>query len=94
MKGSGIYTKVSEIKDALGLTEQDAQRMEEVIRKYPMSVTDYYLSLIDPSDPKDPIRKCASPPWRNPANRECLTPAEKRIIQLPWGFSTNIRPLR
>ena len=61
MKGSGIYTKVSEIKDALGLTEQDAQRMEEVIRKYPMSVTDYYLSLIDPSDPKDPIRKMCIP---------------------------------
>lgn len=61
MKGSGIYTKVSEIRDALKLTDQDAQRMEQIIQKYPMSVTDYYLSLIDPDDSGDPIRKMCIP---------------------------------
>lgn len=81
MKGSGIYTKVSEIRDALKLTDQDAQRMEQIIQKYPMSVTDYYLSLIDPDDPGTPYGRCAFPLWRRAVTRVCSIPAGRRTIR-------------
>ena len=41
-------------------TEQKIQ-LKPVIFRYPLSVTPYYLSLINPDDPNDPIRKQAIP---------------------------------
>lgn len=40
---------------ALGFPDSDIPRYEAVIRQYPMRITPYYLSLIDPKDPRDPI---------------------------------------
>jgi lysine 2,3-aminomutase len=42
------------------LTEQKAE-LKLVTLKYPLSITPYYLSLIDPDDPDDPIGKQAIP---------------------------------
>lgn len=47
--------------DALGLTNQERNEVGEVIKKYPMSIPDHYLSLIDKKDPHDPIRKMCLP---------------------------------
>lgn len=55
------YISVSEIKGYLGLSEEEAAQMQRIADLYPLAVTDYYLSLVDPSDPKDPIRKMCIP---------------------------------
>lgn len=56
-----IYTKASEIKDYLGLTEEEEKQMQVILERFPMSVPDYYLSLIDKNDPADPIRRMCIP---------------------------------
>lgn len=56
-----IYTKASEIKDYLGLTEGEEKQMQVILERFPMSVPDYYLSLIDKNDPADPIRRMCIP---------------------------------
>lgn len=61
MRQSRIYTKVSEIREILGLSLEESKQMEKITERYPMAVTDYYLSLIDPSDPGDPIRRMCIP---------------------------------
>ena len=38
-----IYTQVDEIQDAIGMSDEDAERMKEIVAEYPMAVTDYYL---------------------------------------------------
>jgi lysine 2,3-aminomutase len=43
------------------LTPAQAAELEPVAARYEMLVSDYYLSLIDPDDPDDPIRKQALP---------------------------------
>ncbi len=45
----------------LPLSADEIIRIDEVIKRYPMSISRYYLSLIDPKDPNDPIRKMAVP---------------------------------
>jgi len=43
------------------LCPEERRKLERVTEHHPMSVTPYYLSLIDWSDPADPIRKMAIP---------------------------------
>ena len=41
--------------------------MEVILERFPMSVPQYYLSLIDRDDPADPIRRmCSRPPLPKP----------------------------
>lgn len=54
-------TTVDELARYLPLTEEERKRIATVIDWYPMSITRYYLSLIDPNDLDDPIRKMAVP---------------------------------
>lgn len=54
-------TTVSELARYLPLSEEEQQRIAAVIAVYPMSISRYYLSLINPNDPEDPIRKMAVP---------------------------------
>ncbi len=52
-------TTLEELKKYLKLTkEEDDPR---ILQEYRMAITPYYLSLIDPNDPYDPIRKQAIP---------------------------------
>ena len=47
---------------ARGLVSRaDAPALSAVVERYQMLVSDYYLGLIDPDDPDDPIRKQALP---------------------------------
>ena len=55
------YTEASEVAPFLGLTGEETQQLEKISSKYPMLVTDYYLSLIDREEPEDPIRKMCIP---------------------------------
>ncbi|MEO0289834.1 MAG: KamA family radical SAM protein [candidate division WOR-3 bacterium] len=43
------------------LTEKEKRDIRLVARKYTILISPYYLSLIDPEDPNDPIRKQAIP---------------------------------
>lgn len=55
------YNKASDISRLLNLTEDEQQRLDMILERYPMSVTEYYLSLIDFKDIDDPIRKMCIP---------------------------------
>ena len=56
-----MYTNVSQIKDFLHLSPSEVSDIERVIAAYPMKISDYYLKLIDPANPNDPIRKMCVP---------------------------------
>ncbi|MBE6990657.1 MAG: KamA family radical SAM protein [Ruminococcaceae bacterium] len=46
---------------ALGLPETEIPRYERILALYPMQITPYYLSLVDPADPADPIARMCIP---------------------------------
>lgn len=52
---------IEELQEYTKLSAKEKERLQKVIDKHPMSVTRYYLSLIDWSNPNDPIRKMAIP---------------------------------
>ena len=54
-------TTVSELEEFLPLSEDERKSLEEVATRHPMNIPRYYLELIDPNDPYDPIRKLAVP---------------------------------
>ena len=54
-------TTIDELARYIPLTAEEQARLKLVTIKYPLSITPYYLSLIDPDDPDDPIRKQAVP---------------------------------
>jgi lysine 2,3-aminomutase len=54
-------TTVEELARYLPLSSKEQAEIKLVISKYPFSVTPYYLSLIHPEDPKDPVRQQAVP---------------------------------
>ena len=54
-------TSVRQLERYLPLTPGQRDDFERVIKRYPMAVTPYYLSLIDPCDQDDPVRKQAVP---------------------------------
>ena len=58
------YKHASEVKEYLGLSAEEEKMLENIISVFPMAVPSYYLSLIDPRDPDDPIRKMAIPSVR------------------------------
>lgn len=54
-------TKAEDLSLYLNLSKNDEIKMNEILEKYPMSITPYYLSLIDFNDPNDPIKKMCIP---------------------------------
>ena len=52
---------VDELKKYLPLTPEEEEGARKCIEILRMAITPYYLSLIDPNDPNDPIRKQAVP---------------------------------
>lgn len=53
--------QINELNDHLDLDKAYLAEYQKVIQKYPVSVTDYYLSLINRHDVNDPVRKMAIP---------------------------------
>ncbi|MBN1776639.1 MAG: KamA family radical SAM protein [Clostridiales bacterium] len=56
-----FYRSVTKLAQKLHLTQEEIDRLEPIVAKYPMQIPAYYLNLIDPNDPEDPIRKMAVP---------------------------------
>ncbi|HBG28767.1 MAG: KamA family radical SAM protein [Planctomycetes bacterium GWF2_41_51] len=52
---------VTKLDDIAGLSDSDRIQTKKVAEKYPFMANDYYLSLIDWNDPKDPIRRVIIP---------------------------------
>ena len=45
------FTRVEDICDAIGLSEDETQKIRKVTEKYRFGISPYYLSVIDPDDP-------------------------------------------
>lgn len=54
-------TDITELREQLGLDASETARLQELCARFPMSVTRYYLKLIDWNDPSDPIRRMCIP---------------------------------
>lgn len=54
-------TSVDQISRLVPLSFEEKEQIETVCRRYPLAITPYYLSLIDPADPDDPVRKQSVP---------------------------------
>ena len=52
---------ITDLEKYFTLTEQEKNEMSVLLSKFRMSITPYYLCLIDPDDPNCPIRKQAVP---------------------------------
>ncbi len=52
---------VEDLAPYLPLSQEEKRQMEAILERFPLSIPPYYLSLIDFSDPNDPIRKMAIP---------------------------------
>jgi KamA family protein len=58
-----LITTAEEIKEKLNLSADETERLSQVLERYPMSITPYYLSLADKTDPNDPILKMCVPDY-------------------------------
>jgi len=54
-------TCVEQLTQHIHLPTEEQAQLRLVTMRYPLSITPYYLSLIDPDDSEDPIRKQAIP---------------------------------
>ncbi len=50
-----------ELSKYFSFSEEEADGIKKALAKFRMAITPYYLSLIDPNDPFDPIRRQAIP---------------------------------
>ena len=57
-------TSVDELTRYLPLSAKDRDQIRLAATKYPLSITPYYLSLVDPTDPGDPIRMQCVPSFK------------------------------
>ncbi len=54
-------SKVDEIAQVVKLTDQERQDIEKVMKGFRVGITPYYASLMDPDDPRCPVRMQAVP---------------------------------
>lgn len=54
-------TKIDELAQFINLSSREQSELKLVTTVYPLSITPYYLSLIDTENPDDPVRKQALP---------------------------------
>ena len=54
-------TSPGQLSELLGLSKEEQAQYAEVLERFPMRIPPYYLSLADPSDPDDPIRRMCIP---------------------------------
>lgn len=55
------YSDIKGLRSIFQLTESEVQGLSQIQESFPMFINPYYLSLIDLSDPNDPIRKMSIP---------------------------------
>ena len=54
-------TNERDLREYLNLSDEEEMKLSAILERYPMSITPYYLSLIDFNDPDDPIKKMCIP---------------------------------
>ncbi|PLX99640.1 MAG: KamA family radical SAM protein [Desulfuromonas sp.] len=54
-------TSVEQLESYLPLSPEEKKNLQKVADRHPMNIPRYYLDLIDPNYPDDPIRKLAVP---------------------------------
>ena len=54
-------TTLEDLTRLVDLTPAEVEGVKEVLEKFRMAITPYYMTLIDPEDPHDPARKQAIP---------------------------------
>jgi lysine 2,3-aminomutase len=54
-------TSIDRLSHFIPLSTGERAQLQLVVKRYPLSITPYYLSLINPEDPGDPIRRQAIP---------------------------------
>ena len=52
---------ITKLEQLEGLSEEEKQRLQPVAEKFVFRTNDYYMSLVDWSDPDDPIRRLVVP---------------------------------
>jgi KamA family protein len=52
---------LEELSQHLRMDDEERGRLERIMKRHPMSITRYYLSLIDPDNPNDALRKIVVP---------------------------------
>lgn len=57
-------TTIEELSSYLPLSSDEQDRLRLVCTTYPFAITPYYLSLIDPANPDDPVRKQSVPCYK------------------------------
>lgn len=67
-------TTLAQLQPVLHLSAGRRRDYQTVLRRYPLSVTPYYLALIDFSDPRDPLRRQCLPDLRELAAAGCADP--------------------
>lgn len=78
------YRTGSDIMNILHLDNCEIAEINTVCQQYPMLINEYYLSLIDPDNPDDPIRKMAIPSsWELEQNGDIDTSGEAQNTILP-----------
>ena len=55
-----IYT-IDQLAEYIPLNEEARKMFNEINSLHPMLITKYYMSLINPSDPDDPLRRMIIP---------------------------------
>ena len=54
-------TSIKELKKYIQLTKKEEIHFKKLVKRHPMSITQYYLKLIDFENPDDPIKKMVIP---------------------------------
>jgi len=77
-------TTISELDNLVSLTPGERRGMEEVCETFPFRVNDYYLSLIDWTDDRDPLRRIVIPDPRELEGGGSLDPSsERKFTKIP-----------
>lgn len=78
-----IHT-IDELDNLVGLPKKESREMEKVCETFPFRANDYYLSLIDWKNDRDPLRKIVVPDPRELKGGGSLDPSsEKDYTKLP-----------
>ncbi|MGA1848507.1 MAG: KamA family radical SAM protein [Thermoplasmatota archaeon] len=71
---------------------EERRRLEEVAKKYQFYANEYYLSLIDWTDPEDPIRKIIIPQEGEISNGGTLDPSNEKSFTVAKGMEHKYGP--
>ncbi|MFA6064359.1 MAG: KamA family radical SAM protein [archaeon] len=70
-----LITSVEELSKYLPLNEKEKQEIERASAKFPLRITPYFLSLINPNDKEDPLRRQVIP-----TEKELVQEEEEQLV--------------